>query len=199
MLDTIFGFLLAFGRAEIILPMALLGYVFHDRDKWCRTIYLTLFGMILVTYLKSIWKIPLASSIKSDSWAFPSGHMFVACLFYLWSSHEIKKIIFSIFSAMIILGIAFGLIQKGYHDIYDVLGAIIFAIPTMFFYSMLIKQKSIKQNSELILIVLLPTSVILMILTFKIYNHTLWAIAGLFFFGAVRIIHKNLSAYFYNK
>ena len=192
MLDLISKFFLTFGRAEIILPLSILGYIFYDKNKWIRIIYIMLFATILVAYLKSIWQIPLEPWVKSDSWAFPSGHMFVACVFYIQISREMQKRWITNVVYIILLGVAYGLIQQRYHNISDVVGAVGFAILLLFLYSILINRKFLSNRPELLIIVLLPISIMLIILLPIIQQHILYTFAGLVGFSIVSVVHKSV-------
>ena len=193
MLDLISKFFLTFGRAEIIIPLSIVGYIFHDRNKWVRAIYIMLFGTIFVAYLKSIWQIPLAPWVKSDSWAFPSGHMFVASVFYLQISREMQKRWVSNLVYIVLLGEAFGLIQQKYHILRDVAGALGFAILSLYLYALLTKRSFFRNRPEWLILVLLPISMILIILLPIIQPYILYVLAGLVGFSVVSIVHKKLA------
>ena len=158
-----------------------------------------LFGTIFVTYLKSIWQIPLAPWVKSDGWAFPSGHMFVACVFYLQISREIQKRWVTNLVYIILLNEAYGLVQQKYHIMRDVAGALGFAIITLYFYNMLTKRPFFQNRPEFLIIVLLPLSLILTILLPSIQPHVIHSLAGLVGFSLVACVHKKLAMMRQNK
>jgi len=193
MLDIIAKFFLAFGREEIMVPLSVCGYICHDRNKWGRIIYIILFSMIVASYLKSIWQIPLAGFLKSDGWAFPSGHMFGACAFYLQISREMQKRWISNTAYVLLLGIAFGLIQQKYHNIHDVLGAIGFAIILLFCYNIIIKKNFFQKRPDLLIIIILPIALTLILFIPIIYLHIIAAISGLSCFAIGWMLTYNIS------
>ena len=199
MLDIISKFFLAFARAEVLIPLSLFGYIFHDKNKWVRIIYIMLFGTILVTYLKSIWQIPLAPWVKSDGWSFPSGHMFVACVFYLQISREMQKRWVTNLVYIILLGEAYGLVHQKYHIMRDVAGALGFAIVTLYLYNMLTKRPFFQNRPESLIIVLLPLSLILTILLPITQPHVIYSLAGLVGFALVALIYKKFAIMRQNK
>jgi hypothetical protein len=191
MLDTISKFFLTFGHYEAIVPLSVLGYLCYDREKWGRVIYITIFGLMVSTSLKGIWQVPLAPWLKSTSWAFPSGHMFGACVFYLWISHEMKQRWISNTVIVILCGIGFGLIQQKYHDIYDVLGAIVFAVLLLFCYSKLLKIKLFQEKPDLIVLPLFPIAISLLVLMPVMHLHMIPTLCALGAFGLGWIVTRN--------
>ena len=193
MLDVIAKFFLTFGREEIMIPLSVCGYICHDRNKWGKIIYIILFSMILSSYLKSIWQIPLAPFLKSDGWAFPSGHMLGACAFYLQISREMQKRWISNTAYVLLFGIAFGLIQQKYHNIYDVLGAIVCAMILLFFYNIVIKKKLFQRRPDLLIIIILPIALTLVLFIPIISPHIIAAISGLSCFAIGWILTYNIT------
>lgn len=193
MLDIIAKFFLTFAREEIMIPLSICGYIGHDRNKWGRVIYIISFSLIFSSFLKSIWQIPLAPFLKSDGWAFPSGHMFGACAFYLQISREMHKRWASNAVYVILLGVAFGLVQQKYHNIYDIAGAIVCAIILLFFYNIVIKQELFQKRPDLLIIIILPIAIMLVLLIPIIHPHIIEAISGLSCFAIGWIFTHNIS------
>lgn len=178
-------FFLLFGKEVVIAPLALYGYIFHDKNKWGRVIYITLFSMIVCAYLKGVWQVPLAPWLKSDGWAFPSGHMFSACAFYLWISYEMKKRWISILSVVILCGLGFSLVYKGFHDVYDVLGAVVFVLPFLFLYVLCVKIDFFAKSPHLLILPIFPVAIMLLLFMSVVKPHVIGALLLLCVFAAV--------------
>lgn len=177
-------------KAEFMIPLALLGYIFHDREKWTRTIYIMLLATIVVAYLKSIWQVPLQPWVKSDSWAFPSGHMFVVTSFYLWISKEMNKRWITNLSYIILLGVGLSLIQQKYHITQDVIGAFGFALIFLYLYNIIVSLKPFAKNPDYLVLILLPLSLIIMFCMPIIPPHVFHAVYGIVGFGLFAILHS---------
>lgn len=109
-----------------------------------RTLLLVCFTMIYNLGLKSIWKVPLPPLL--DGWAFPSGHMHAAVIFWGWLSIEIRRVWFSEIVLLILLIVAYGLLYHGYHWPLDILGAIGFGGLSLVIYAWLNRQAYIQAH-----------------------------------------------------
>jgi len=147
--------------------------------------------MIVSMYLKSIWQIPLAPWLKSNGWAFPSGHLFGACAFYLWISHEMKQRWVSVLAFIIICGEAFGLLQQKYHHINDIIGAVGFVIPFLFIYNIIVKREFFQKRPDLLIIPILLISSVLMMLIPIMRAHVMAAFVALIAFGVSWVLTHN--------
>jgi membrane-associated phospholipid phosphatase len=133
---------LIFSDAIIISPLLIIGFLtrggfFMGQPSnegeviWGRASLLVLFTMILSVFLKSLFLVPLNPVLGIKGYAFPSGHMLVAFVFYGWLAVAYGNWIWRGIIFLILAGIGFGLIQQGYHTIEDVLGACMFGIVTL--------------------------------------------------------------------
>lgn len=112
--------------------------------------------MIFSLYLKSIWQEPLPLWIKSDTWAFPSGHMLFTVSFYGWMAFELRKKWLGICAGLIIVGVAWALMHFGYHGPRDIWGAIGFGALTLVAYYFLLQVRLVKENLPLLGLFLSP-------------------------------------------
>jgi len=130
------GFLL-FSNGIVLAPLLLVGFItrggffinspsFKGSVIWGNSILLVLLTMIFNALLKSLFLVPLNPSLGGEGYAFPSGHMQVAVVFYGTMFQAYSNLIFRKILLLIIAGIGYGLIQQGYHNIWDVLGAVVF-------------------------------------------------------------------------
>ena len=127
-------FFLLFSHYEILLPLILYGLTFH-RKYFLTPTLLLLFTMALTPILKSIFAIPyspeLVAKLGKNGFSFPSGHMQSATVFYGWFLFKNSNKFLCIILTLIVTGVGFGLIYEGYHNIYDVFGAMFFAMITI--------------------------------------------------------------------
>lgn len=146
-------FFLLFSHYEILLPLILYGLAFHRKYFLIPTLLL-LFTMILTPFIKSIFAIPyspeLVAKLGKNGFSFPSGHMQCTTVFYGWFLFKSSNKWLRLILVLVIIGVGFGLIYEGYHNIYDVLGAIFFAIVTISSCELVVcfikKKKSVKSN-----------------------------------------------------
>jgi hypothetical protein len=67
-----------------------------------------------------------------EGFAFPSGHMQVAVVFYGWLFLIYEQTLIRALLLIVLSGIAFGLIQQGYHNFSDVIASVVFGIITIY-------------------------------------------------------------------
>ena len=124
------------------MPAIFLGLIFFERH-FLSPALLLLLSMILCPLLKFFFAIPypleLVQKIGKEGFSFPSGHMLSASVFYGWFllSADTNKFLRAAL-LFVISGIGFGLIYEGYHNIYDIIGAIFFASVMIVLYRFII-------------------------------------------------------------
>lgn len=117
----------------LYIVIIILGFIFsQNKAVFGRTLLLVSFTMIYNLGLKSIWKLPL--SIPLEGWAFPSGHMHAAFVFWGWLAIEYHKIWLSEIVFLILCIVAYSLVYHGYHHPIDVAGSIIFGSISLILY-----------------------------------------------------------------
>lgn len=136
---------LAFSHTPMLAGVLFLGLVSKKREIFIKTAYLLLFTMIYNLYLKSIWQVPLPPPL--EGWAFPSGHMHSAFVFWGWLAVEFKKTWFYEFVFFILTLVGYGLIQQGYHYPSDVLASVGFGLLSITLYSIINKTPFFKNHS----------------------------------------------------
>jgi undecaprenyl-diphosphatase len=126
MLDNLVSFTLKMGNGDVIASAIVLGILFHYRkEDFERAACFVCFVMIFNTLLKNIFKIPLFPHL-GHGYAFPSGHMHVAAVFYGYflyrtRSHAVQAILISILGC-----VASSIVYRHFHDWYDIIGAVMF-------------------------------------------------------------------------
>lgn len=159
MIDIITHLLLALGNLAFISPLLLIGFIRSDRRFFYQLTCLILFSIIINVALKSMFRIPLPQELGIPGFAFPSGHMQIATVFYAYmilfgntllikraktGKSEFKthpKKLFSLLNFTLILlliGIGWSLIHCGYHTVYDVIAAAFTSLLLITGYRMLL-------------------------------------------------------------
>lgn len=140
MSDYIATFFLAFGNGFIIIPLILWGLVFDERRLFASALRLVALSILVNVALKISFQVPLSPSLAKEGFAFPSGHMQLATVFYGWLAYNRRNRLLSVGTVCLLTGIAWGLIHFDYHTLYDVTAAVVVA--HCLFYLYLVLQKS---------------------------------------------------------
>ena len=141
--STIATMILVSTKEMFIIPFLVLGFFIFNRDIIARLLYITLLTMIVSTFLKSIWQIPLPEHLNSQGWAFPSGHMQFAVVFWGWLAWEVRKTWVSITVATMIALVGWALIYLGYHSLRDIIGAFAFGTLSLVIYSQTLRWSTL--------------------------------------------------------
>ncbi len=192
---------LLFSHQEILIPLIVLGLIFY-RNYFLDPAILLLFTMVFSVLLKFIFAIPypaeLVQKLGKNGFSFPSGHMQAAAVFYGWFLLNNKKKLIRFSSLSIILGIGFSLIYEGYHNIYDVLGAIFFATLTIIFYKITVTFLEKKFSNfpkelvrSLLIFFLIIFLTIILIVFYQLPPHLYIAIYSIFGVNLVLLFLKN--------
>lgn len=134
---------LTFGHDTIVVPLVILGYIWLDKRVFYSAVCLVLVSMIFNTALKVTFKIPLAANINKEWFAFPSGHMQTVVVLYGWLMAKTKNNIVRLFLLTILAGEWFSLIYFGYHNQYDIVGAVFFGLVLLLVYQMILSKKEL--------------------------------------------------------
>jgi hypothetical protein len=125
----------------VLVPLIIFGFLALDRKIFGHATILLMFVMILNAFLKSIFEVPLSEHLNIEGYAFPSGHMSSAITFYGWLFLNTKNNFIRFILGIVIAGVGFSLIHKGYHNIYDIAGSAFFCIILLTTYVWLAKTK----------------------------------------------------------
>lgn len=190
------------GNTYVMCTIIIVGFVLYDSKVFGRAGCLLLFTVIYNSWLKSLWQIPLPPHL--DGWAFPSGHMHAACVFWGALAIELNKRIFYWIYPAIISIVGYGLFYNGYHDLIDILGALGFACLSLIIYKIIINTKLIDSKPFLLGITLSAIGLILIaLLPEKVkYKNYIWqthgALIGLSM-GWIVLTMKQLPAFSINQ
>ncbi|WP_342279041.1 phosphatase PAP2 family protein [Candidatus Tisiphia endosymbiont of Myopa tessellatipennis] len=91
--------------------------------------------------LKIIFQVPLSAHIGKQGFAFPSGHMQSSVVLYGWLMTKTQSRICKILITGLLFGIGMSLVYFGYHNYFDILGAIFFGSLLIAFYTFLASTK----------------------------------------------------------
>ncbi len=158
MLDNVSRFFLNFSHDTIIIPLIIIGYIWIDRKVFFHGICLLLTSMLLNLALKITFQVPLAPSLGKEGFAFPSGHMQSSIVLYGWLFKSLNKLIIKVMITMLLIGISAGLVHLGYHNYFDIFGAVFAGLLLIFLYSWFLKSFG---ESILSLIILLFSTLLM--------------------------------------
>ncbi len=182
---------LFFTHEQFILPLLVIGYICIDKDTFYHAICLTFISMLFNSALKVSFKIPLSPLIGKEGFAFPSGHMQLATVLYIWLAYRSNSLLMRILVSILLTGIACSLLYFNFHNYQDIFGALFFATVLLILYNYTINKS--KRNGYL---VVLTFSLLIMlyiyIVTSQIDNYVKMAFLGLFgFVVAERLCTSN--------
>ncbi|WP_032112878.1 phosphatase PAP2 family protein [Candidatus Paracaedibacter symbiosus] len=163
-MDQLCGFFLLFSKEIVLIPIFLIGYFFYNRNVFFQALVLLLFSLVAAAFLKSLFKIPLLPHL-GEGWAFPSGHMFTATVFWGFLALKLRNKFITALVIILLAGIGYSLMHFHYHNLIDIVGAVGFAILLIIFYRILLDQTSLGQHTAALSLSMLTLSVLLIYLT----------------------------------
>lgn len=143
MLEIIAKIGLFFNQPTVMAAFIFIGFICLDEKIYGKTLILLLFTMTYNVYLKSLWQIPLP--VPLEGWAFPSGHMHSAVIFWGSLALAYRKLWLSALIAFLLALGGYGLIHSIYHYPIDIVGALTFGCATLFVATLLEKTNSFKK------------------------------------------------------
>lgn len=163
MLEIIAKCGLFFSQPIVLASIVLVGFLNRHEALFGKTLLILLFTMIYNVYLKSVWQIPLPPPL--EGWAFPSGHMHSAVVFWGALALQLQRRWFSLLVCGMLTMAGYGLVYHGYHYPIDIAGAIGFGTLTLIIYQFAQKQPLFKQQPYRLGIMLAVLSGIFILLT----------------------------------
>ncbi|MBN8827761.1 MAG: phosphatase PAP2 family protein [Sphingobacteriia bacterium] len=187
--------ILSLTDTRIVTLIATIGFLAISKKTFSKAIILILITMPLNAYLKSIFKIPLNPTIGKIGWAFPSGHMQTAFVFWGIIFWEYKNIIIRFFVGALMICIGFALVYLRYHNIIDILGAIGFGLVELMLFKLITNRKD-EAIVPLLGFLLAWVSLFLINVASKSHNNLWLACGGLFGFstGYYLTLAQNLKS-----
>lgn len=123
MTELLAKLLLLTGEPVTVAILFLVGFWFHDRTTWGIAIMLAGFSMVLNPALKEYFALPRPEG--AEGFGFPSGHFQGAMCFYGWLFIRLPQTWAKVLTALLLAGIAFGLVYLGYHYPRDIIGSFV--------------------------------------------------------------------------
>lgn len=166
MLEIIADIFLAFSNRPIVLLLLIFMGVLLQKELAYQALCLITITIILNVALKGIFQVPLPRTLDSATgYAFPSGHMMVSTVFYIWLALYTPYWSLRILMGIILIGIGASLIYFNFHTIIDVLGGVSFGLLVIvIFIYILLKEKNWSP------IFLLICSSVLMLFNWIVYS-----------------------------
>lgn len=138
-------FFLSFGQEYIYEIIIIVGFTIFRRQLFARAICVLLFTTILNILLKYTFEIPLNPALNIKGFAFPSGHMSSGVVFYGWFFANIRHFLLRIIIVVILTGIGFSLIYKGYHYPVDIIASVTIGMMVIAFVYSLTKEDIVQK------------------------------------------------------
>lgn len=160
MLEIIAKIGLFFCYPPVLASIIIIGFLTMSEKIYGHALFLMLFTMIYNFYLKFLFQLPLPPPM--EGWAFPSGHMHVAVVFWGWLAVAYRQVAFSAVVFLILNLVGYGLIYHGYHYPQDILGSLGFGSLTLIVYSGINRLSIFKQKPYTMGILLISLGAILM-------------------------------------
>lgn len=114
-----------------MISIVIIGYLLLHEALFARALMLLLFTMVYNTFLKAHWQIPLPPASGLEGWAFPSGHMHSAFVFWGWLAFDSRNRYIMALVFVLLSFTGFGLVHRGYHYPLDIVGAVCFGAVTL--------------------------------------------------------------------
>ncbi|MBS0289154.1 MAG: phosphatase PAP2 family protein [Proteobacteria bacterium] len=143
MLEIIAKTGLFFSQSYVMASIIIVGFI-RKEAIFGRTLFLLAFTLMYNVFLKSIWQAPLPPPL--EGWAFPSGHMHCAVVFWGWLAYEFHKVWFYEIAIFILCLVGYGLLYHGFHYPVDILGAFAFGTLSIAIYALLQRLAYFKEK-----------------------------------------------------
>jgi undecaprenyl-diphosphatase len=177
MIDMLAHFCLKFGHVTFIPAIVVILTALYKRDTYAKALCLLAWVMIFNTLLKQLFKIPLMPHL-GNGYAFPSGHMHAAAVFYGYMLLGSRSRIAEALLTLILASLGWSLIYCHFHDMTDVLGAIAFATMEISVYQLL----STKFGNRVTAAISIITAILIMLclnVIYRLESHVWIALCGL--------------------
>lgn len=139
-------FFLAFSNDTLLVPLIIIGFLYVNNRTYGQALIVLLFSLVFNTVLKRYFGIPLNLNLNIEGFAFPSGHMQSATVFYGWIYAATNNIRLRIIIIVLLSGISFGLHRFGYHNVYDILAGVSFGVLIIVMFNKLTKTKILQKH-----------------------------------------------------
>lgn len=139
-IDNLARVFLFFSHFSCLIPLTIFGMIFINRRVFSRVIMLVAWSIIINVALKVTFKVPLSPTLHKVGYAFPSGHMQLATVFYGWLLLNIRDWRLCLAVPLLLLGVGFGLIHFQYHTLDEVMAGFVVAAGLIGIYSWFVRR-----------------------------------------------------------
>jgi|GEM_PF-1140393 len=123
--QELFGYGLFLSSWRFIAVIFIIGYVFIDRAVFALSVLLYCFSIILNTYLKDLFQIPLNPDVfTTPGWAFPSGHTQALANVLIYICWHYRNVWLWLASLICFTVSTCSIVHFGYHNWIDILGGL---------------------------------------------------------------------------
>jgi hypothetical protein len=173
-----------------VFVLLMTGYLFFSRRLFTSTLFVIIFALFFNAYLKSIWQIPLPPGVGSHTWSFPSGHMHFSCALWGWLGLRYNWR-FAMWAWVPLLCIAIGVSEVicGYHNVWDILGALVIVVLELSILNQLYLRSSLEQIK--IIYMVLPLWGAFCMADLVGHQHYLWMLEGMALTFSTVLIHNT--------
>lgn len=123
-----------------VMGFVIAGFIGSSRNIYYHAICLLLMSMIVNYALKITFQIPLSPLLNKEGFAFPSGHMQTVATLYGWIAYKVPEIVGKLLILILLVLIGVSLVYLGYHNYYDIIGAMFCALALIILYITAFKE-----------------------------------------------------------
>lgn len=183
---------------NVITFLVVIGFVWINRRLFYSAICLIFLSMITNIALKVTFQIPLNPLLGKDEFAFPSGHMQCATVFYTWIAYKTQNMTFKCFLPLLLISIMMSLVYCGYHTYYDTIAGIFFGLFLLALYT---RISSKEKTASWILFTATTLLIIYTSMRWKAPTHVWMAYYGLlgFMISEIKFHKPHISKALSNK
>ncbi|WP_367607376.1 phosphatase PAP2 family protein [Legionella sp. W05-934-2] len=124
MFSTAIDGLLHFSHPPMVLIIFILGWVYYDKPLFFYAACLSCMSILINVALKGTFKVPLPPELHSG-YAFPSGHMQFATVFYGWLFYHIPNRALRLAIPLLLVCLSIGMMQHHYHTLTEILAGFV--------------------------------------------------------------------------
>lgn len=163
MLEQIASFGLLPAKEIVLIPTLLVGLYYVNYNIFQKSAVLMFFTLLVAPALKDLFKL---FNFGHD---FPSGHMFLACVFWLFLSYSIKNIVFRAIVVLLLCMEGWSLTFFNYHDYMDVFGGLFSALIMLVIFKFISRVDKTNKTKSTMALAIISTLLFISYCTTKKY------------------------------
>ncbi len=115
-------------KEPVVVAVIVFGFWLISQKIFSRSLVVICFTLVISFFLKCLWKAPLPPGVGADTWAFPSGHMLWASVFWGYLAWSQPRAWVRVIVLAFLAFYGWAIVAVGYHYPQDIWGAAGFAI-----------------------------------------------------------------------